>query len=837
MKSLRIAVLSTEGVGPGGAVRATRRLVAGLRERNHEVRLISLLPHQAPDGIGISPLPTERPDRPAKANQWLQRAYIDRLRTPLSNTHFSAQVAGCSFGDSSVLDPFDVVNVHWAAGLLAPHTLAEIAAGGWPVVHTLHDMAAFTGGCHYSAGCRQYSEQCAACPQLESDVLGLTRWTLTRKRGAIPPDAVYAVAPSRWLARCAAESGVFAPEQVFTISNSLETDVFRPTGKATAKMLLGVDPDVKTLMFGACDNREHRKGFDLLMGVWNRMRQHPPLSALLREERIRVLIVGTGTDELQTAGMPTLHLGSVRNDSRMALIYSAADVLILPSREDNQPNILLEAMSCGTPVAAFAVGGIPEVVEDSVDGMLIPPFDLDAMAASVVELLQRPDRACAMSAAARDKITGGYRLDVQAAGYEDLFLQISDRHPSRKKTAPAPANGYPSVVSLPVILAPGLAAHPIGMFLDRQAEIDELRHHLDEAQHEIERVKDVLTTATRELLASRCWRWTRRLRGTRQDPEIGARPTADQAAVALLDLVRSKSWELTAPFRLLHRTANLVRRRLLLLRPLRASHRKARIPDPPALCFYPPNRPPEPLVEPPPSQDPGLHIICLHLYHLDLWEEFNSALLPRIGPGTPLYITMPESHAHFIATIREQFDERYCKVYLVENRGLDVYPFLYLFNELALRGIRPRTLTKLHTKKSHHHSPQFAESWRKELYGGLLIHHPAIAHRFTDPNLAMVCSKKWWVHEDENSENYRTERRAIETACSIFGVSPTDHYLSGSMYVVSFDYLERLFAGVDREDVFAAFPTGYHRSGTLAHGFERAICYGLEKFALGLGLL
>jgi lipopolysaccharide biosynthesis protein len=190
-----------------------------------------------------------------------------------------------------------------------------------------------------------------------------------------------------------------------------------------------------------------------------------------------------------------------------------------------------------------------------------------------------------------------------------------------------------------------------------------------------------------------------------------------------------------------------------------------------------------------------------------------------------------------VPTIHREFGNTHCEVFVLENRGLDVYPFLVIVDHLLTKGETPRTLTKLHTKKSAHHDPAGAAAWRRELYQGLLTHHPVLTDLFDEKQLAMICSRTWWVHEDEASANFRAERRVIEEACRIFGVSRTEHYLSGSMYVISFAYLEKLFHDVDRAQLLASFPPGYQRSDTLAHGFERAVCYGVEKFGLKVGLL
>ncbi|MCU0735251.1 MAG: glycosyltransferase [Methylotetracoccus sp.] len=839
MRTLKIGVISTEGVGRGGAVRATRRLVAGLNARGHEAKLISLEQRRAIGGVGVIPSPPRSPDQSLAlgANDSLQQAYIGPRRTPVSNTFFSAQVAGYSFADQNLLGRFDILNLHWVANFLAPHTLADIIRLGRPVIHTLHDMGALTGGCHYSAGCDRYRAQCSPCPQLHDDLLELPRWTLAQKRELLRGVHYTAVAPSRWLAGCAQDSGLFGADRVFQIPNGLETDLFRPTEKSSAKTLLGIDPSVKTLLLGAENHREQRKGFDLLLEAWKALAQEPRIAGLVNREQIRLLAFGKETDALADAGVPLLNLGTVQNDSRLALIYSAADLLILPSREDNLPNILVEAMACGTPVVAFAIGGIPDVIDDRIDGRLITPFSTREMAQAVLELLIQQQTAAAMASAARRKMAERYSLDVQAAAYEHLFSQMLAEHQAAAAPRSEPrADTVPDTITLPVTLNPNARQHPLHLFLEQYAQTKHWRERHAEAACEIDQVNDVLSTAIREVLSSRSWRWTRRLRGIQRDPQITGGSTPTELAVVLLTLFRSKSWEFMAPLRVLSRVIDSAARLSMRFR-RRPADTPALIIDslPPSTFAVEISRQSQRERTSAKTQD--LNVICLHLFHLDLWEEFRTALKPLIGPGTPLYVTLPESNAHFIPNLHREFGPQHCKVFVLENRGLDIYPFLFIFDQLSTQGIKPLTLTKLHTKKSAHHSPESAASWRKELYQGLVTHHALLTRLFHDKSLAMVCSKKWWVHEDETSENFQAEQRAIEAACRLFGVSRTDHYLSGSMYIVSFDYLEALFTGVERDALLSQLQPGYQRSGTLAHGFERVICYGVEKFALKVGLL
>jgi lipopolysaccharide biosynthesis protein len=173
----------------------------------------------------------------------------------------------------------------------------------------------------------------------------------------------------------------------------------------------------------------------------------------------------------------------------------------------------------------------------------------------------------------------------------------------------------------------------------------------------------------------------------------------------------------------------------------------------------------------------------------------------------------------------------------MENKGLDVYPFLAQFKYLLDEGIRPKTLTKLHTKKSSHHTPDYADTWRRQLYRDLLYHHRGLVQQFDTASLGMACSRHWWIAESDGNPNFETERRVIEEACRLLDVPRADAYVSGSMYIVSFDYLSKLFQHVDLDAFLDGFEPGYKPCDTLAHGFERAVCYGLRKFGYRVGLI
>ena len=557
-------MLSSES-GVGGAARAMRRLAIGLSERGHEVDILQLQGRSAiPEAIRFVAAPASSAD--AALADFVDEHYIPRRRTPLSDTLFTAQSRGLDLSQLAWLRGYDVLNLHWVQFFLNPESIGRLIGLGRPVVMTLHDMAGFTGGCHYSAGCRGYAGDCAPCPQLNEDVCELPRALLAVKRQIFARPNVVAVAPSRWLADAAAQSQVFAPGAVYNLWNSIETDLFRPGDRQAIRARLGIAPDVRTILFGANNNGERRKGFRHLMAALRRLRLAPEFAELVKAGRLKILIFGQATPEIEEQGLPVIDLGLIAEDRRLAEAYNAADLLVLPSLDDNQPNVLLEAMACCTPVVAFAIGGIPEVIRDAENGRLVAPFDAAEFARAILELLLDPVEATRLGEAARRDILAAAALDVQAGHYEALFERmLAVRGPAAvdgqlwleaKEAARRQPTAVPCVLS-PRITSPEVAAarerfkagidRYITPELAAAAELSALRAEQAELSRQLDE-------QARLLLGSRSWRLGRFLGGHGPSAgEIAGMTTVPQKLQAIWAVMRSRRWEATAPLRLLGR--------------------------------------------------------------------------------------------------------------------------------------------------------------------------------------------------------------------------------------------------------------------------------------------
>lgn len=313
----------------------------------------------------------------------------------------------------------DIINLHWINGGFIQ--IESIAKLNKPIVWTLHDMWAFTGGCHYNENCNRYQKTCGSCPQLGSKKnIDLSKWVWRRKAKAWRDINLTLVSPSRWLADCARASSLFENYRVEVIPNGIDTTIYKPYNKLFAREVLGLPQDKPLILFGALSaTSDKRKGFHLLQSALKQLKE---LGNLNNPE---LAIFGAS----QPPNLPELsfrahYLGTFQDDVSLALIYSAADVFVLPSMQDNLPNTVLEALACGLPCVAFNIGGVPDMVEHQKNGYLVSPFNTTEFAFGISWILENMNRYSILSKYSRTKIKQEFALNIQAKRYCSLLTEI-----------------------------------------------------------------------------------------------------------------------------------------------------------------------------------------------------------------------------------------------------------------------------------------------------------------------------------------------------------------------------------------------------------------------------
>lgn len=306
----------------------------------------------------------------------------------------------------------DLVHLHWiCAGFMKIGDIKKIKK---PIVWRLADMWAFCGSEHYAGSSFRYID---GYFQKQSRI-DLSRWTWLRKKRAYEKvENLTVVTPSRWMADCAKNSYLFKDRRVEVIPTGQDVNIYRPLPKHICKEILGLNPDKKTILSGALGfSNDPRKGSDLLLEAINKLRN--------RKEIELALFGSEGPSRSENLGIDCKHLGRFNDPLSLSIVYSAADIFVAPSREDNLPNTVIEAMACGTPCVAFRIGGMPDIIYPN-NGMLSPPYDTDHLASSIEELLFSSQVEYANYCKnARAMVVENFSLESQVSKYISLYEEI-----------------------------------------------------------------------------------------------------------------------------------------------------------------------------------------------------------------------------------------------------------------------------------------------------------------------------------------------------------------------------------------------------------------------------
>lgn len=488
---MKISHLSTFDL-EGGAGRAAYRLHQGLQKIGEDSSFLSLY-STVNNTIDFSLFTSEKSFKSSYFD-YIQKYHIDRNRTEVSNTLFSLGYDGLNLAQYPLILDSDILNLHWInSGFLSPITINNLLQLGKPIIWTLHDMWSFTGGCHYSAECQKYLEDCSNCPQLLQDNYQLAHHLLLDKIELFSHPNLVIVTPSNWLAECAKKSQVFRNQRVEIIPYSLDTSIFQPTNKIEAKKLLNINPETIVLLAGAVTGKEKRKGFLELINALKICLQEQDFFEKVKENQIKICCFGEANQSFQELGIETIFFGNIKDDRQLSLIYSLADIFILPSLEDNFPNTMLEAMSCKTPVIAFNIGGIPDLVEDYKTGFLVPKNNLYLLSERIRELINDRLLREKMGKEGREIIVKNYALSVQAKNYLQLYQDLLKNNKQdkivRNNNLQIGTNFQKIYDKLALISVAQELENKQQIIAHQQEEINRLKGELIEKQNHIEAMK------------------------------------------------------------------------------------------------------------------------------------------------------------------------------------------------------------------------------------------------------------------------------------------------------------------------------------------------------------
>jgi len=313
----------------------------------------------------------------------------------------------------------DVINIQFAWDFLDYPSFFSALPQEVPIIVTMHEMGTFTGGCSYAESCQGFLDRCGNCPKVGRSAEG----DLSRK-GWLERSEAYAargrgnlhfVADSHWLHSKAQRSSLLNQYPISTIHYGLDCVIFKPLNRDFARSSFGIPVGARVISFAAASVTDPRKGIRFLVEAIQGMKEKPFL-----------LTWGRSVPEA-LAGIPQLHLGNIDSEHLMALAYNASDVFVMPSQEEAFGQTALESIACGTPVAAFEAGGIPETVRHEQTGLLSPVGDAEGLRQNIERLLgdQELWRHCNENGPKVAKAEFSY--EVNARNYIALYESLLEK--------------------------------------------------------------------------------------------------------------------------------------------------------------------------------------------------------------------------------------------------------------------------------------------------------------------------------------------------------------------------------------------------------------------------
>ncbi|MCD8317739.1 MAG: glycosyltransferase family 4 protein [Paraprevotella sp.] len=419
---MRVLIVNTsENIG--GAAIAANRLMEALK--NNGVKAKMLVRDKRTEQITVASLP-QSPMLKAKF-AW-ERFCIWKANRFSKHNLFQVDLANTGT-DITSLPEFkeaDVIHLHWVnQGFLSLKDIRRFIETGKPIVWTMHDQWPFTGICHYSGTCTKYRTECHHCPMLAGGGSShdLSAKVFRRKQNMLHGAHIIFVACSRWLEGLARQSSLLVGQEVTSIPNTINTNVFHPMEHMQMRLQCDLPIDKKLLLFGSLKATDPRKGIDYLVEACRLLKEkHAELAA-----QIGIVVVGNRADQIRSLfPFPVYAIDYVGNEKQMARLYNTADAYVTPSLEDNLPNTIVEALSCGIPCVGFNVGGIPEMIEHRKNGYLAEACNAEDLAEGIRFVLEAPAPED-LSAQAVHSALAKYGENNIASKYIAVYRRASDK--------------------------------------------------------------------------------------------------------------------------------------------------------------------------------------------------------------------------------------------------------------------------------------------------------------------------------------------------------------------------------------------------------------------------
>jgi glycosyltransferase involved in cell wall biosynthesis len=412
---MKLAILSTYD-SIGGASRAAFRLHKGLLNRGVDSNM--LVQKKDTDNSKVFDIKSR------KEKIWNEIAIrlndIPLKKYPKRENYIFSPALYGGFNENNYIKQFDLFNIHWVGGGF--QSIDSIKNITKPIILTLHDSWAFTGGCHIPYPCEKFTTKCGACIKLASNKdTDLSTRIWQKKIDAWKNKNIVLVGDGNWVANNAKKSTIFKNNRVEVIHPGLDLDIFKPLDKKICRDILGLDQHCNYILFGAVNStKDKNKGFEYLIEALKIYWQDD-----LVKKNTKLLVFGSseGTN-IENFGIETKYIGKVFDDITLSILYSAADVMIVPSIIESFGQTASESFACGTPVVAFDTSGLKDIVDHQVNGFLANSYNPNSLSEGIKWVLEDKQRLIELSRNSRIKAQEKFSIEKYVESYYNLYKSL-----------------------------------------------------------------------------------------------------------------------------------------------------------------------------------------------------------------------------------------------------------------------------------------------------------------------------------------------------------------------------------------------------------------------------
>jgi glycosyltransferase involved in cell wall biosynthesis len=420
----------------------------------------------------------------------VQSAYLDANRTLISNTHFSHPFGRYRIREHPALRQADIVHLHWFSHFVDLSDLVALKQAGKTIVLTPHDLWALTGGCHFPGECRQFLNQCYPCPLLKEDPVAFIPACQQAKTEVLTNILDSIICPSHWISTEFAAHQKFSGVPRSVVPYCLDEQSLCPQDKLAARKEIGISPERFVVLFVAHHVNELRKGFGSFMELLQRLSGYRAFAKEYRSS-LKFLIIGSYPPNMPVnTDFDVEACGYLSDRAVLRRYFSAGDLLLYTGHQDNLPNVILESLACGTPVLAFKAGGVPDMLEDGVNGFLAPVGDVEQLEQILRKLVA--DRAIlnSMNAACVQSVMQKFSPSAIRPQLLQCYDTISHQSTSKRPLdLLASKDKYSEIPSEVASAAYGLAAR----------ELRELQGELRQVERDQPEKESLIVTVSQEL--------------------------------------------------------------------------------------------------------------------------------------------------------------------------------------------------------------------------------------------------------------------------------------------------------------------------------------------------